>query len=72
MEEGESDETALVRELREELQVEGQVMSQDPVAVGLDGPVEVHTRAHTPRPHTPTPPRHTHAHLSVLGILDER
>jgi ADP-ribose pyrophosphatase YjhB (NUDIX family) len=54
VEEGESDETALVRELREELQVEGQVMSQDPVAVGLDGPVEVHTRAHPPPTHMHT------------------
>ena len=59
MEEGESDETALVRELREELQVEGQVMSQDPVAVGLDGPVEVHTRAHATPTHANTLPTHT-------------
>lgn len=41
VEEGETDQSALVRELREELQVEGNVISQDPVAVGRDGPVQL-------------------------------
>jgi len=41
VEEGETDQSALVRELREELQVEGNVISQDPVAVGQDGPVQL-------------------------------
>jgi len=41
VEEGETDASALVRELREELQVEGNIIGLEPVAVGQDGPVQL-------------------------------
>ena len=41
VEDGESDQNALVRELKEELMVEATVRSNEPVAVGEDGPVEL-------------------------------
>ena len=41
LEEGESDQSALVRELKEELKVDATVRSSEPVAIGQDGPVEL-------------------------------
>jgi len=41
LEEGESDQSALVRELKEELKVDATVRGSEPVAIGQDGPVEL-------------------------------
>mmetsp|Transcript_46862 Transcript_46862/g.114153 ORF Transcript_46862/g.114153 Transcript_46862/m.114153 type:complete len:111 (-) Transcript_46862:112-444(-) len=41
VEEGETDEEALLRELREELRVKGKVVIGERVAAGQDGPVQV-------------------------------